>query len=202
VRVSPGWLRALVAPLDEPAAGASTGYRWHTPEPANFASLLRSVWDAVAFGSLDPGGCRFAWGGSMAIRKQTFFDLRMPDCWKGQVSDDYALTAAVRAAALRIAFAPGALAACTGHVTVREFFAWARRQLMFTRAHDPRLWSKALISHAIYCAGMAAGITALAGGHWQGGMALAAQLLPGMLKGGSRIRLARLAMPEWPRRLN
>jgi cellulose synthase/poly-beta-1,6-N-acetylglucosamine synthase-like glycosyltransferase len=197
VRVSPGWLRALVAPLDEPAAGASTGYRWHTPEPANFASLLRSVWDAVAFGSLDPGGCRFAWGGSMAIRKEEFFELRVPDFWKGQVSDDYALTAAVRAAGLRIAFAPGALAACTEHVTAREFLAWARRQLMLTRAYDPRLWSKALASHALYCAAMAAGVAALASGNWQGAAALTAQIAPGMLKGRARIRIARRAMPEW-----
>src|SRR3954470_1673631 len=31
-RPSSGWLRALIAPLDEPGVGASTGYRWFTPE--------------------------------------------------------------------------------------------------------------------------------------------------------------------------
>src|SRR5262249_12940675 len=37
------WLRALVAPLSEAGVGASTGYRWFMPEPADFWSLLRAV---------------------------------------------------------------------------------------------------------------------------------------------------------------
>ncbi len=54
-RVAPGWLRALAAPLAEDGVGASTGFRWFTPEPADFWSLMRGVWDAVSFGLLGPG---------------------------------------------------------------------------------------------------------------------------------------------------
>ena len=53
-----------------------------------------------------------------------------------------------------------------------------------------------LASHVVYCAGMAAGIAALAMGRWEGAAALALQLLPGMAKGWNRARLAREAMPE------
>ena len=65
-----------------------------------------------ALGLLGPGECRFAWGGSMAIRKETFFDIRVPDYWKNTVSDDYALAAAVARARSRNrlrARRPGAL---------------------------------------------------------------------------------------------
>jgi len=67
-RVNPGWLRALVAPLSEEGVGASTGYRWFTPVPPDFWSLMRGVWDAVAAGMLGPGPNRFVWGGAAAIR--------------------------------------------------------------------------------------------------------------------------------------
>lgn len=196
-RVERGWLRALAAPLTGPAVGASTGYRWHVPEPAGFWPLLGGVWDAVVAGTLGPGPCRFAWGGSTAIRKETFFAARVPDIWKGQVSDDYALSAAMRRAGLGIVFAPGALAATPGRITGREFWAWTRRQLLLTRFHDPRLWWTALAAHVVYCAGMAAGAAALALGHPVGAPALALQLAPGMAKGWRRARLARAALPGW-----
>jgi cellulose synthase/poly-beta-1,6-N-acetylglucosamine synthase-like glycosyltransferase len=195
-RVNRGWLKALVAPLAEKTVGASTGYRWFTPVPPDFWSLMRSVWDAVASGMLGPGANRFAWGGAMAIRKEVFFQARVPEYWEGAVSDDYALSQAVRAAGLRIAYAPGALTPCFDHTTARRFFSWIRRQMTITRVYDPRLWWPALIAHVIYCAGMAASIAASARGNRMAEWALIAQLSPGMLKGLNRATLAKAAMPE------
>ncbi len=155
-RVTKRWLRALAAPLADPGVGASTGYRWFTPQPPTFWTLMRSVWDAVAFGRLGPGDSGFAWGGAMAMRKETFFEVRVPEYWKNTVSDDYALAQAVHDAGLRIVWAPGALTPCFEHVTVRPFFSWARRQMTITRVYRPRLWWPALVAHIFYCGGMAA----------------------------------------------
>jgi ceramide glucosyltransferase len=195
-RVSRGWLRALVAPLEEPGVGASTGYRWFLPDPPDFWSLLRGVWDAVAAGTLGPGDCRFAWGGAMAIRKEVFFEARVPDFWQGALSDDYALSRAVHAAGLSIAYAPGALTPSGEHITVGRFFGWIRRQLAITRVYAPRLWWPALIAHIFYCGGMAASIVASIRGNRLAEWALIAQLSPGMLKGLNRATLAKAVLPE------
>lgn len=197
VRVTGGWLRALAAPLAEPDVGAATGYRWFTPEPPTFWTLLRGVWDAVAGGTLGPGDNQFAWGGAMAIRRETFFEARVPEYWKHAVSDDYALSAAVHAAGLTIAYAPGALSACPEHISAARFFSWMRRQLILTRVYRPRLWWPALLAHVFYCGGMAASVIASIQGHRLAEWALIAQLSPGMLKGLNRATLARAALPEY-----
>ncbi len=202
-RVTAGWLRALAAPLEEPDVGASTGYRWFTPEPAGLWSLLRAVWDGAAFGLLGPGDNPFAWGGAMAIRREVFFAAGVPECWRTAISDDYALSDAVHRAGLRIAFAPGALAPSPEPITARRFFAWSRRQLLLTRVYSPALWRAALAAHVVYCGGMAAALALWVHGSAAAPWLLAAQLLPGMTKGLLRARRARAALPsqaDWFRR--
>ena len=191
------WLRALVAPLSEPGVGATTGYRWFLPEPADFPSLLRAVWDSVAAGMLGPGDNRFVWGGAMAIRKQVFHQARVPDCWDGEINDDYALAEAVHAIPSSIAFAPGALTPSAEHTSYARFFSWARRQMAMTRLYSPRLWWPGLIAHVFYCTAMTASAVLAVRGYLPAIGALALQLAPGMWKGYRRARLARLALPEY-----
>ncbi len=196
-RPTPRWLRALVAPLAEEGVGASTGYRWFTPVPPTFCALLRGVWDAAAGGILGPGANRFAWGGAMAIRREVFFAARVSEYWKRAISDDYALSRALRAARLAVAYAPGALTPCFDHIGFRALLAWMRRQMLLTRIHAPRMWWEGLIAHVFYCGGMAASVIASLRGHRLAELALIAQISPGMLKGLNRATLARAALPEY-----
>jgi len=195
-RVSRTWLRALAAPLAGARVGAATGYRWFAPEPPDFWSLMRSVWDAVVGGTFGPGANAFAWGGSMAIRSETFQAIHVSDFWRGTVSDDFALSDAVRRAGLRIVFAPGAMAVSTDRIGGRAFLAWARRQLTVTRVYRPRLWWTALAAHIFYCGGMAAAVIASIQGSRGAEWVLLAQLSPGMLKGANRATLAKAELPE------
>ena len=192
-----GWLRALVEPLLDDSVGASTGYRWYLPTPPDFWSLMRSVWNAAIASTLGPGDAPFAWGGSMALRRDRILDLRIQELWNLWVSDDYAVTEAVHAAGLRIAFAPGAVVAATEHLTAAEFFRWTRRQMIITRVYNPRLWWTGLLAHVIYCAGMAAAVAASIAGDRLAEWALIAQLSPGMLKGSNRAVLAKAELPQF-----
>ena len=196
-RVEKNWLQALAAPLEEEGVGASTGYRWYTPEPPDFWSLMRSVWNAPIGGTLGPGDCPFAWGGAVAIRREVFDRVRVAEHWKTAISDDYALSAAVHSAGLRIVFAPGAMVASGDHITARTFFSWARRQMIITRVCHPRLWWPALAAHVVYCAGMAAAVVASARGYRGAEWVLIAQLSPGLLKGTNRATLAKAELPAY-----
>ena len=202
-RPTRGWLRALVAPLEDDGVGASTGYRWFTPVPATFWSLMASVWNSAVGGLLGDGDNPFAWGGAMAMRRETFFEARVPEFWKGAVSDDYALSAAVHAAGLSIAYAPGALTPSFDRTRCMPFFGWIRRQMTITRVYSPRLWWMGLVAHIFYCAAMAASVVAWCAGYRPAAAALAVQLVCGMALGWRRAQLARTALPEkagWFRR--
>ena len=195
-RPTPRWLRSLVAPLSEKGVGASTGYRFYAPIPPTFWTLLRSVWDAVALGRLGPGDCGFAWGGAMAIRRETFHELNVRAYWKNTVSDDYALSAAVHAGKMTIAFAPGAMVPSHEGKSPLQLFEWMRRQMTITRVYNGGLWTLGLIAHIFYCGGMAASIIASFRGYRLAEWALIAQLSPGMLKGLNRATLAKASLPE------
>ncbi len=196
-RVGAGWLRALVAALARPNVGAATGYRWHLPDPPDFWSLVRAVWDSVIAGRFGPGENRFAWGGAMAIRREDFIRLRVEDFWKGSVSDDYGLSAAVRAGGLGIAWAPGALVATSGHTSAAELVGWIRRQMVITRVYQPGLWWPGFLAHLVYCGAMAAAVFLMFQGGLAGEYALVAQWGLGMLKGVNRATLARAALPHY-----
>lgn len=192
-QVRAGWLRALVMALDEERTGAASGYRWHTPLRITLWTLLRSVWNAAIAGGFGPGDNRFAWGGAMAIRRDTFFRLHVPDFWRGTVSDDYGLTAAVKRAGLRIAFAPGAMVASSDGTRGREFLGWIRRQMTITRVYSPRLWWLGFLSHLFYCGAM---VACVGRGGWMGWGLLTLQLGLGLWKGRNRLELARQMLPE------
>ncbi|MBK5291433.1 MAG: glycosyltransferase [Acidobacteriia bacterium] len=196
--VQRGWLQALAAPLADPHVGLVTGYRWHLPTPPDFWSLLRSVWNSVIAGGFHGGNNAFAWGGAMAIRRETYHGARVPEFWRGAISDDFRIAAAIHAAGLRIAYAPGALVASTDHTTAGEFLDWIERQMIITRVYHPKLWWLGLFSHLIYCGAMAASVyVSFQGSTFAGEYVLVTQLGLGMLKGTNRASLAKAAMPAY-----
>lgn len=195
--VSKAWLRALVAPLVDDGAGATTGFRWYACEPPTFWTLVQSVWNAVIAGRLGPGSNDFAWAGAMAIPKDIFFEARVPELWLGGGREDLALSRAVTASGRRIAFAPGAMVACTRRSTAGEFLRQARREMAEVRRELPGLWWGGLISHIFYCGAMLAAIIASARGSRGAEWALVVQFGLGMLKGANRATLAKAELPEW-----
>ncbi len=156
------WLRSLVAPLEDPSVTVSTGFRWYLPG-SSFASQLRAAWDTSIATMLGRHDHDFAWGGSMALRAADFKRLEVADrYWAATVSDDYAVTRAVRDVRGRIRFEPRCLLASREPTTFPDFMRWANRQITITRVYAPHLWRLGLASHCLYCGTWLFGLVLLA----------------------------------------
>lgn len=141
VRPSKDWLRDLVAPLQNTNIGVATGYRWFISEKPDFASEMRSVWNASIASALGKNvKSNFCWGGSMAIRRDIFEKLDIREKWRGVLSDDFAVTRAMREANLPIVFVPQALTASVENCSFRELLEFTTRQMKITRVYAPHLW--------------------------------------------------------------
>ena len=155
--VGPDWLNHLVYPLRKSKHGASTGYRWFVPAQNNLASLVLSAINGKIAQLLGPTIFNQAWGGSMAIRVETFNQIKLDKIWQRAVSDDLTLSYAVKKANKKIIFAPGCLVASYEKTTWPGLFEFARRQFLITRVTIPATWWFGLGSSIYSLAGLWAG---------------------------------------------
>lgn len=145
------WLRSLVAPLADEEMGAATGYRWFIPLKGGFASRLRAVWNASIASALGERSDRnFCWGGSTAIRRETFERAEVMDEWQGALSDDFAMMRALRRARLPIHFAPACLTITHEDCNFAELLEFTTRQLKITRVYAPHFWQIVLFSNLLF----------------------------------------------------
>jgi len=149
-RPSPTWLRDLVAALGDQEIGAATGYRWFVAQ-SGFAAHLRSVWNAAIASALGAQSEKnFCWGGSTAIRRETFERLRISERWRGTASDDFTLTRALHEAGLPIKFVPQCLTPSLESCAFHELIEFTTRQLKITRAYAPHLWKAVFTGSALF----------------------------------------------------
>lgn len=166
------WLAELVAPLGDKRIGATTGFRWFVPAGRRgiggwlgklLPSILLAVWNAGALALLGERS-RFAWGGSMAIRRENFDRLRILRRWDGALSDDYMLTGAVNEARQKIRFIPGALVRSPLRTTWKGLFEFTTRQIRITRVYSPTVWQFGLANYFFYNMVFLGGLVLLATG--------------------------------------
>ncbi len=196
------WLRSLIAPLEDPRLTMSTGFRWYLPGHA-FASRLQSAWDASIATMMGEHNQNFAWGGSMAIRRKDFERLGVAErYWQRTVSDDYAITRAVREARGAIHFEPRCLVTSLGNAGFGSFLKWANRQIIITRVYAARYWRLGLASYSLYAATFLWGLALIVlpgilPAHRLIAVAfLVAVLALGTAKGALRAAAARVLFPE------
>lgn len=156
------WLRCLVAPLSEDNVGASTGYRWFISKRRNLASEIRSAWNASIASALGPNrDSNFCWGGAMALRRDVFEGIGMRGLWSGTLSDDFAVTRAMKSENLDIAYAPGALTPSFEDCSFGEMIEFTTRQMKITRVYGTTFWVMSMVGSALFTIVMAASIGVL-----------------------------------------
>jgi cellulose synthase/poly-beta-1,6-N-acetylglucosamine synthase-like glycosyltransferase len=147
------WLKNLVAPLQNEGIGCATGYRWFISKRGGFSSQFRSVWNASIASALGANTkSNFCWGGSTAIRRETFEKLDMRTHWRGTLSDDFAVTRRMKEANLPIYFVPQCLTATVEDCTFGELLEFTTRQMKITRVYAPNLWKASFIGSFLFIA--------------------------------------------------
>ncbi len=203
------WLRHLVAPLADARLGASTTFRWYVPERGGFWSALASAWNAPIVTLLGEHGRNFCWGGGTAIRRKVFEEVHALDYWKGAVSDDYALTRALKGNRRHIHFVPECLVPTLHDTTARGFFEFTNRQIIITRVYSPGLWALSMLSQLVYCGAIFCGLVLLfeawlGVATWSGLPIVLLMLLVALLaaaKGYLRLSAVGELLLEWKNRL-
>lgn len=206
-RVAKDWLRSLVARLSNEHIGATTGYRWYLPERGGFFSALLSAWNGSVATSLGDHDRNFAWGGSMAILKETFEKINVREVWANAVSDDYVLTNVLQKNRLRIDFVPRCLTISKEDATLRSLIEFTTRQVIITRVYNARLWWIGIISQLLFNIGFFGGLIFASLNAMSGNPAflmftmLALIYLFGSSKGIFRLLAAREMLPQAKREI-
>ena len=207
IRPAANWLRHLIATLEDPDVGVSTGFRWYLPQRGNFASVLRSVWNAGTASLMKEGDSSFAWGGAMAVRREVFQDCQVADYWTGALSDDYAISRAIHDHSRTIRFQPRCLSFSHEDCRLHELLEWSGRQLSITHIYHPNLWRLAFASQALNSLTLWGGMAFLLMALWNPTLGsnrllfalvvvLASVYTLGCLKGWIRVRAVTLLFPE------
>lgn len=156
--VRSNWLSHIVYPLRKSKNGAASGYRWFVPKKNNSASLALSAVNAKVAQLLGNTPFNQAWGGSMAIRTDVFYQIGLDKIWPKTLSDDLSLSYAVKKAGKKVVFVPACLAASYESTTWGKLFEFGRRQFLITRVSTPGTWWFGLCSNLYSISGLWGGI--------------------------------------------
>lgn len=168
-RVRRQWLRGLISHLNAPRVGVATGYRWFVPTGPRFGqyvvySINCNV--AVLFRSRSPN---LVWGGSWAMRRGVFDQLRVRAAWEGMLTEDLVVADLVRKHGLRVEFEPACMAPSPIEGGFQKLFGFLRRQYLLGRYYVPGWWRLGFVTTLLANLTLAASAGMLAGGLFAGG---------------------------------
>jgi len=206
-RPNENWLRNLIAPLEDENSGAATGYRWFIAKNGGFAPHLHSVWNASIASSLGMNTkSNFCWGGSMAMRRDTFERLGIREKWRGALSDDYAVMRAMREANLPVYFVPRALAPSIEDYSFSQVAEFTTRQMKITRVYAPALWIASFVGSFLFSAVFWTNVLLLffaSGWHfWLTLLFLPVIFALGAAKAWIRLNAVKLVLKDYEKQLN
>lgn len=141
---SPSWLAHLVAPLADPRVAVATAYRWIVPSSGTWAQHFHVFTNMTMYAYLSFGNALFRrglWGGSFALRRLDYERLGVGARWAETISDDLSLMEILDRSELETTLvAELPIEILDDSATLRDGFAWLRRQVLNTKAYSRPLW--------------------------------------------------------------
>ncbi|MBP84191.1 MAG: hypothetical protein CMO61_10150 [Verrucomicrobiales bacterium] len=157
----PETLSRLVVPINMGHFDVMTTFRWLIPGDSHPATLLGSVINASC---ATMGGHVFlntVWGGMVAIERETFEELRVPDRFSRVLSDDLTLNSLVKRSGRTIGFVRSLIVPSPVQFTWRELFNFGSRQYFMVKFYSIKLYLSAYEVTGLYLAGFISSIIAI-----------------------------------------
>ena len=174
------WLRALLGRLGSRRRtdmGASTGYRWMVPQRASLANYLLYSINCGVTTLLGSRGCYPVWGGSWALRRETFEAIDLHGQWEGTLSDDLVASQILNKQNRPVQYEPACLVASPVDNNFYDTFSFLRRQYLITRFYVPGWWTMGIATITIANLIWPASFAAIAFGLWSGSSLFASAFL-------------------------
>lgn len=170
----PDWLARLVAPINRATHELSTTYRWLVPKRPTLPSQVACIINASI---ATQGGAEWStvlWGGSMALSREVFDELDVPNLLAGSLNDDLRLSKAARATGRKIAFVRSLILPTPIDFTWSTFFEFVRRQYTQVKFFSPILYTGVNFVLGFYVLGAATIVAALVYGYFYAWIPVAA----------------------------
>lgn len=196
ISLDENWLASLTAPINFESHKLATTYRWLVPKRPNLASQLASVIN----GSITTQGgweiSNVLWGGSMAVHRDVFFSLDIPELVKGALNDDLRISKAARKAGNKIAFVRSLVLPTMIDFDTKAFLEFAKRQYTQVKVFSPILYLGTNVVLGFYALGFLSVITALVYGIFYAWVPLAAAYVIDQFRGLARQQVYLSLFPE------
>lgn len=160
------WLTKLAGPINSGTHTLSTTYRWLVPKRPTLPNQLASVINASI---ATQGGAEWKnvlWGGSMALAREAFDAIDVPNLVAGSLNDDLRISKAAKAAGNRVAYVRSLILPTTIDFTWGTFLEFAKRQYTQVKFFSPILYTGANFILGFYVLGVASIVAALVYGYF------------------------------------
>ena len=151
--MGPDWLERLVQPLSKQSVGLATAWRWIVPadgERANLPTKIAAIGNASTVTLMGHTDRNYAWGGSMAIRRNVADQIDLGECWRGCINDDVSVSRAIKQHGKRLYLVAGMFVISPDRYTWRSLLTFGRRQHLFTKTYAPHVWATCCLGLALY----------------------------------------------------
>lgn len=153
-RVGRDYLRRVVAPFVDPKVGVATAL-YRGASPVGMAALLERLMIHTTF---VPGvlagylleGMTFAFGATMAVRRQVLDELGGFAAFVSLLAEDYQIAYRAAAAGHTVAMADMVVDSVLGRIPFRDFFARQVRWSRTNRVGRPGGYAAAFIRHGVF----------------------------------------------------
>ena len=161
---TPQWLAEIADLLATRSAMIVSGYRWMVPGDRRLSTAFAcAINDAIA-SQPRLSVLSLAWGGTLAVWRETLERIDASGTLKGSLNDDLQLTRAANAAGSVVETPPHMLLRTTVGFGWRELIEFSRRQYIQIRIYAPEFWAVAAFATALPILGWAVAVPlALAG---------------------------------------